>query len=154
MHRGGKLALTPAQQHLFLRSNPICTGDGYLTNTSLVWNYRTRPTLLSREYGVHIVFDKRETPDVFIRNPDLSALARERNIPHVYKYPTRLCLYLPGSGEWKDTMRIDQTFVPWTATWLYYFEEWLESDEWKGGGEHPGDAEGAYNRRVRRSAMT
>jgi hypothetical protein len=34
-------------------------------------------------------------------------------------------------------MRIDQTFVPWVATWLFYFEEWLASDDWKGGGEHP-----------------
>jgi hypothetical protein len=28
--------------------------------------------------------------------------------------------------------------VPWTALWLFYFEEWLVSNEWKGGGEHPG----------------
>jgi hypothetical protein len=39
------------------------------------------------------------------------------------------------SPEWAGSMRIDQTFVPWTATLLYYFEEWLASDEWKGRGE-------------------
>ncbi len=38
-------------------------------------------------------------------------------------------------------MRLDQTIVPWTALWLFYFEEWLESNEWKGGGEHPGDTD-------------
>jgi hypothetical protein len=38
-------------------------------------------------------------------------------------------------------MRIDQTIVPWTAVWLFYFEEWLTSDEWKGGGVHLGDTE-------------
>ena len=27
-----------------------------------------------------------------------------------------------------------QTIVPWTALWLFYFEEWLTSDDWKGGG--------------------
>jgi hypothetical protein len=27
--------------------------------------------------------------------------------------------------------------VPWTALWLFYFEEWLTSDDWKGGGIHP-----------------
>jgi hypothetical protein len=48
-------------------------------------------------------------------------------------------------------MRIDLTFVPWTATWLYYFEKWLVSDDWKGGGEHPSDEdEIVYNRRTRR----
>jgi hypothetical protein len=34
-------------------------------------------------------------------------------------------------------MRIDNTIVPWAILWLFYFEEWLWSDEWKGGGEHP-----------------
>ena len=27
--------------------------------------------------------------------------------------------------------------MPWAALWLFYFEEWLGSDDWKGGGEHP-----------------
>jgi hypothetical protein len=27
--------------------------------------------------------------------------------------------------------------LPWAAIWLFYFEEWLASGEWKGGGEHP-----------------
>jgi hypothetical protein len=34
-------------------------------------------------------------------------------------------------------MRIDDTIVPWVYLWLAYFEEWLWSDDWKGGGEHP-----------------
>jgi hypothetical protein len=34
-------------------------------------------------------------------------------------------------------MLIDQTFVPWTALWLFYFEDWLTTNEWRGGGEHP-----------------
>ena len=36
-------------------------------------------------------------------------------------------------------MRLDQTIVPWTTLWLFYFEEWLASDDWKGGGMHPRD---------------
>ena len=34
-------------------------------------------------------------------------------------------------------MSISGTIVPWTILWLFYFEEWLMSDEWKGGGVHP-----------------
>jgi hypothetical protein len=34
-------------------------------------------------------------------------------------------------------MRLDQTVVPWATLWLFYFEEWLRSDDWKGGGMHP-----------------
>ena len=51
--------------------------------------------------------------------------------------PTRLCLYLPGTGEWTPALRLDQTIVPWAALWLYFFEDWLVSGEWKGGGRHP-----------------
>jgi transposase InsO family protein len=34
-------------------------------------------------------------------------------------------------------MRLDQTIVPWTSLWLFYFEDWLSEGEWRGGGEHP-----------------
>ena len=62
--------------------------------------------------------------------------------------PVNLCLYLPGTGEWSPDRRLDQTIVPWAALWLFYFEEWLWSNEWKGGGVHPGDE--ALTRRERR----
>jgi hypothetical protein len=137
---------------MFLRANPICAGTGRLRATGLIWDYRDRPTPLSREYSVRITFQRSETPDVFIMDPDLSELAGGRAVPHVYHDPLRLCLILPGAHEWTGTMRIDQTFVPWATTWLYYFEEWLLSDEWKGGGKHPdpGDSD-RYGRRVRRA---
>jgi len=50
--------LTPAQQFIFLRANPICVGTGRLSPTGLTWEYRTRPTPLSREYLVRIAFDR------------------------------------------------------------------------------------------------
>lgn len=37
-------------------------------------------------------------------------------------------------------MRLDLTVVPWTSLWLFYFEDWLDSGEWRGGGMHPADA--------------
>jgi hypothetical protein len=146
--------LSPAQQYLFLRKNPICAGVGGIHTGRLHWHYWTRPTVLSRDYLTHIEFQRGGTPKVSIREPDLSALASGRDLPHVYHDPIRLCLFLPGSDEWLGSMRIDQTFVPWTATWLYYFEEWLASNEWKGGGEHPNSNDHElYNRRVRRRSL-
>ena len=50
-------------------------------------------------------------------------------------------------------MRLDQTIVPWTALWLLYFEEWLFSDEWAGGGVYPAVRERRPGR-ARRSPMT
>lgn len=153
MHLRDRPDLTPAQQFMFLRANPICTGTGRLHATGLIWDCRDRPTPLSREYSIRITFRQGETPDVFVLDPDISVLAGDRPLPHVYHDPLRLCLTLPGTREWAGTMRIDQTFVPWATMWLYYFEEWLVSDEWKGGGEHPDpDNVERYNRQVRRAA--
>ena len=65
-------------------------------------------------------------------------LAGGWRIPHLCQQkPPRLCLYLPRTYEWQSWMRLDQTIAPWTALWLFYFEEWLASDDWKGGGMHP-----------------
>jgi hypothetical protein len=129
--------LTPPQQFLFLQRNPICAGKGTLNAKGLAWEYRVRPSLLSRAYLIRIELNRNSVPRAFVLEPDLEALADGRRLPHVYRGPLRLCLYLPKSGEWLGSMRIDQTFVPWVATWLFYFEEWLASDDWKGGGEHP-----------------
>ena len=49
--------------------------------------------------------------------------------------------YLPSSGEWHGGLLIASTVVPWAVLWLYFFEEWLVSDEWKGGGVHPANDE-------------
>jgi hypothetical protein len=136
---GARPDLSPAQQYLFLKNSRVGHGSGTLNTAGLTWEYGDRPTPLSREYLIRIEYKRRDIPRVFVRDPDINALAGDREIPHVYKDPLHLCLYLPGSGEWDGTMRIDQTFVPWALVWLYYFEEWLSSNEWKGGGVHPGE---------------
>jgi hypothetical protein len=85
-----------------------------------------------------IEFKQGGRPQIFIDGPDLHALAGGRRIPHLYQQkPPKLCLYLPRTYEWQSWMRLDQTIVPWTVLWLFYFEEWLASDDWKGGGMHP-----------------
>jgi hypothetical protein len=70
--------------------------------------------------------------------PDLQALAQGRPLPHVYEErPARICLYLPDTDEWSPDKRIVGTIVPWAVLWLYYFEDWLTTGEWSGGGHHP-----------------
>jgi hypothetical protein len=121
-----------------LRINPICAGSGLLRADRLVWRYTVSPMPLSRAYQIRIEYRQDDVPQVFVDDPDLVNLADGRRLPHVYQQrPTRLCLYLPRSLEWSGWMRIDQTIVPWAALWLFYFEEWLDSNAWKGGGEHP-----------------
>lgn len=138
MRFGSRKPLTAAQQFVNLRSNPICSGDGELSAGRLTWRYSASPFPLSRDYDIRVEFRQNGRTAVFVDGPDLHALAEGRNIPHLYsERPPKLCLYLPGTSEWRPWMRLDQTVVPWTALWLFYFEEWLGSDDWKGGGVHP-----------------
>ena len=130
--------LSAAQQYLALRSNPVCEGRGVLGRGQLTWTWQVAPSALGRIYALHVKFKEGGRPKVFVDQPDLVALAEGRKLPHVYSgSPTHLCLCLPSSGEWHGGLLIANTLVPWAALWLYFFEEWLVSDDWKGGGVHP-----------------
>lgn len=146
--RSGRRELSLANQLLFLRKSRICPGSGALKRGRLLWRFEARPSPLSRTYRVRLEYKQGESPDVFVEDPDLELLAEGRALPHVYRNPLRLCLYLPDAGQWDASMRIDTTIIPWTYTWLYYFEDWLAFDEWKGGGKHPNDL--PEDRRMRR----
>ena len=135
----GKKNLTVAQQYLLLRSNPNARGAGFLKNGKLIWRFAARPSPISRSYCIRLEYGVYGLPDVYVENPNITRLAGGRDLPHVYRDPLRLCLYMPSTGQWQKTKRIDQTIVPWTYTWLYYFEDWLAFGKWNGGGKHPGD---------------
>jgi hypothetical protein len=79
-------------------------------------------------------------PDMIVVEPDLALLAGRRKIPHTYAYKgkgTCLCLWWPKKRDWVPQMKFADTLIPWTAEWLYYFEIWLKTGEWAGGGVHP-----------------
>lgn len=137
MRQDGLRVLTPAQQYLLLKTNPACQGTGTLRPERLEWRYAASPTSLSRQYGVRIAFSQGLGPATYVDDPDLCLLAAGRRLPHVYsETPVRLCLFRPGGLDWNPTIPLDRTVVPWTALWLFFFEEWLSSGEWKGGGVH------------------
>lgn len=150
----GRRELTPAQQFVNLKANPLTRGDGELVRGRLSWRYVGRPSPISRAYALRIEHAPGEAPSVFVDGPDLVAIAGGRDLPHVYSQdPTRLCLYLPGTGEWEPCLLIDRTIVPWSVLWLWYFEDWLSTDVWGGGGLHPRDLPGPERERraVRRA---
>ena len=77
-------------------------------------------------------------PNVWVQEPDLLKLSGGVRLPHVYdQKPARLCLYFPRTGEWSPSFPIADTVIPWSVLWLLYFEDWLSTGEWAGGGVHP-----------------
>ncbi len=83
-------------------------------------------------------------PRVQVINPLLEPHAdyEQGPIPHVYPSAATpsmpfLCLFSPARREWSITDLIAETTVFWTSEWLYFYEGWLVTKMWRGGGRHP-----------------
>lgn len=133
----GRTALSLAQQ-LYQLQRHDRAGSGHLDARGLDWRFDAQPSPLARRYRVRLYMPRSGSPMVQVTAPNVLELAEGRALPHVYSSrPVRLCLYMPGTGEWHSGRRAAETLVPWSFLWLAYFEAWLISGEWCGGGEHP-----------------
>ena len=110
-----------------------------MTSKDLLWWTGTMaPHEYGRTYTVKLRYKRDGVPRVWVKTPDLKALAGDQRLPHVYDHEAQeLCLYLPGCGFWKAEMLIASSILEWTRLWFYYFEIWLVTGEWHGHGEHP-----------------
>lgn len=134
----GRRALSLPQQLLLLRGRSPVPGRGAVRRGVLTWLYDVRPSPIGRLYTLFLRCKEGNYPSVTVRAPDLNAFTNGKKLPHVYRQsPLELCLFRPGKGEWCDADKLIDTVVPWSVEWLHYFEIWLRTGEWTGGGEHP-----------------
>lgn len=106
-------------------------------NQSLIWRGTIVPSAASRSYEIKIEYVRDGHPDVYVTNPKLGRFPGEDRLPHVYDTDQqRLCLYYKRAREWDAGMLIANTIVPWTSEWLFFYEIWLGTGEWCGGGIH------------------
>lgn len=102
------------------------------------FEFSIKPTELSREYRILLVYIQGWQPYVYVIYPNIVEISKDRELPHVYSSKNQqLCLTYPSNNEWTNKSSIVDTYIPWISFWLYYFEEWLLTDDWKGGGKHP-----------------
>jgi hypothetical protein len=101
-----------------------------------------RPTGIGATYRIEIRYRLGIAPEVKVLEPRLAAREDDQYIPHMYDQE-RLCLYLPGSGEWSASMPLGRTVIPWASEWLFYYEMWHATGEWLGGG-HETTPSGPY----------
>ncbi len=93
------------------------------------------PTTISSTYTFTLNYRLQSRPRVRIIEPKLEKPGG-RNPPHLFSDGS-LCLYYPKHYEWKPTMLIGETIIPWTSLWLFYYEVWLATGTWFGKGVHP-----------------
>lgn len=104
----------------------------------LYWSGTIQPTALSKEYSVFVLYHFNKSPQVWIIGDELEKLDDD-NFPHKFEIHrknkmVRICLY--RYSEFNSSKLIADTIIPWTIEWLYFYELWLATGEWLGGGEH------------------
>lgn len=114
-------------------------GECQIDKTSLFWFGKIQPTPLSKEYKIVLSYKLGEPPKVWLLGDELEKLDH-KDFPHKYevdieKKMVRICLY--RHREFSAYKLLANTIIPWTVEWLYYYELWLATGGWLGGGEHP-----------------
>lgn len=99
----------------------------------LVARGRLRPCELCEEYLVGLAYAPGVRPIVRVLDPEPVQRAHGQRNPHLNGDGT-ICLYDPDAEEWDDRQPLALTILPWTAEWLLFYEWWLATGEWHGGG--------------------
>lgn len=119
-----------ALRHLFPNAKITRNAD-----SSLTWEQTIKPTSVSEEYSVRLVYHRKTGIEVYILTPNLKLADGKVALPHVYSTKKQmLCLYYPNGLEWNRGKLFTQTIIPWISEWLYFYEVWVGSGNWYGGG--------------------
>lgn len=104
------------------------------TRGEFVWVGNVQPSQNGDVYRLEIRYDGFNDPRVYVRKPLLKLAPGKASLPHVYPDSGSLCLYYPPDKDWKVGDRLTKTILPWAMLWLYYYEIWVVTGEWHGGG--------------------
>lgn len=135
---------TSIQQALVLKSRYDFGNSRWnIRPHGFTWLFDVTPTSLSDTYRLKMVYDEPFIPQVYVVSPKPLVLAKGADkLPHTYDTKRqRLCLFKPHCGEWNSSMLIADTIVHWAIEWLYYYENWVYTGKWLGGGHGNWDAE-------------
>ena len=102
----------------------------HLKNGRAIWLGPIQPRFTSPKYVTKIQYKQKKLPKVWIMSPPLAPDA-----VHLYR-EKNLCLYWPKEWKWQPDQLIAKTIIPWTASWLYYYELWLDTGKWLGPSSH------------------
>lgn len=121
-----------ALKHRFPNSS-ITHNKGKLT-----WEARLTPTEGCETYELRLTWSRGRFPEVWARAGALERCEDLGSIPHQFGFDdksksVKLCLQ---RRDWDSGQLIADTYVSWAMEWLVFFELWLATGEWLGGGEH------------------
>lgn len=95
-----------------------------------IWRGSLQPRLPSPQYQIELRYNLKTIPKVWVMSPPLV-----KGTPHLYG-EGNLCLYWLPEWRWRPDQLIAETIIPWTASWLFYYELWLDTGKWLGPSSH------------------
>ena len=110
----------------------FATKSSVTTTNSLTWRGFLQPSSLSRRYLIQVHYKIGQEPKVIVLEPELKSLQGSK-IPHQYNSGA-LCLYYPPDNSWRPSLLLAKTVLPWASEWLLFYEIWLATGIWYGGG--------------------
>ena len=109
--------------------------SGRLIRNTLVLNGNVQPTALSPEYSIRIQYILKKRPIVKVLSPKLKLHPDRDKLPHIFTQNNSLCLYYNDFDYYNDYL--SDTIIVWITWWLYFYEIWITTGKWLGGGRHP-----------------
>ena len=88
---------------------------------------------MSATYSVRIEYRVGKRPRVFVESPKLRRRSPDERIEHTYG-DDEPCI---EDWDFRSNQQLALTVVPWLLLWLVFYESWLVTGEWQGGGRHP-----------------
>ena len=111
-----------------------------VTGGLLVCTGRIQPCPITDTYTARIEYRVAGLPRTFITDPPLRRRQANQRIAHTYS-DTELCLFTAADHDWTADQPIARSIVPWTYEWIVFYEAWLATGYWRGGGVIPGEGE-------------
>ncbi|MFN7118874.1 MAG: hypothetical protein ACK4TA_18890 [Saprospiraceae bacterium] len=78
------------------------------------------------KYKIRIKYNNNSIPITHIIAPYIVP-----NAPHRYRNKS-LCLYKQSNFQWTNNNSLAKDIVPLIMMWIYFYEDWLVSNVWKG----------------------
>jgi hypothetical protein len=94
-----------------------------------------------RRYRVRITYCLGWHPKAEVLNPRPLRRHPDQRVAHTVGADHVPCLFTPNAGDWRSSMWLSHTIVPWLAEWLIFYEGWRATGRWHGGGTLPADYE-------------
>ena len=97
-------------------------------------------------YMIRLDYYAKRRPDVYVVSPEIDMScsldihtfglkyhgAYKKELPH-------LCLTHYDSDKWNSSIMLTESYIPWAIEWTEFYELWLLTGIWYGGGIHPGE---------------